>query len=68
MTQLLSLVAFSCISSAPPQNQYTANLGTLYLLGPTTTVSGSKEKLELGIQRLVALKSVKTCLAFGIKS
>lgn len=50
------------------QHKYDAKLGTFYKLGPEVFVSGSKEKLEIGVQRLVALKSVKTCIAFATKN
>lgn len=50
------------------QNKYDAKLGTYYKLGPEVFVSGSKEKLEIGVQRLVALKSVNTCIAFATKT
>lgn len=65
---LLSLALGSSLGTSSPSAQapsYTAKLGTFYLLGPVARVSGSKETLDLGIQRLVALDSVHTALAFS---
>jgi len=50
---------------AQTANAYSAKLGTPYLVGPVTTVSGSKERLEIGIRRWVTIKSVRTALAYG---
>lgn len=49
------------------QNVYDGQIGKFYKLGPQVRVSGSGEPLEVGRQRLVALKSVKTCLSFATK-
>lgn len=62
----IASLALSMLQAQAPRT-YTARLGVPYLLGPRAVVSGSKEELDLGIRRLVALKSVKTAIAYGME-
>lgn len=50
-----------------PAIVYDAKLGKPYLLGRAIFVYGTNERLYTGTQRLIALKSAETCLAFGAK-
>ncbi len=65
---LLMTATFALSGQNATQYKYDGKLGTFYKLGPEAFISGSKQKLEIGIQRLVALKSVKTCIAFATKN
>jgi hypothetical protein len=63
----LALLAALALAQTPAPVAYTGKLGTPYLLGPVATVIGSKERIEIGVQRLVTLRSVETAIAFGGK-
>lgn len=63
------MIAVVALALAQPAAEFKPNakLGEFYLLGPRATVSGSNEKLEIGLQRLVKIRSARTALAFASK-
>lgn len=61
-----ALIACALIQPQPVFKP-TAKVGEFYLIGPRATISGTNEKLELGLQRLIRINAVKTSLAFGTK-
>lgn len=63
LTLLVSLIA------GQPTSAFVSNakLGTPYLLGYATVVSGSKEVIDTGTQRIFTLNSVRTALSFAAK-
>ncbi|ARU40268.1 hypothetical protein CCB80_03580 [Armatimonadetes bacterium Uphvl-Ar1] len=70
MTSLIPLLALTTIVPSPQQapRQYNGKLKTFYLLGEERYVIGSKEIIEIGKKRRVALNSVRTAIAFGSKT
>lgn len=50
---------------AQTNSGFPAKLGTTYLIGPESHITGTKQKIEVGNQRLVTLKAARTALAFG---
>lgn len=61
-----ALIACALIQPQPVFKP-TAKVREFYLIGPRATITGTNEKLESGLQRLIRINAAKTCLAFGTK-
>jgi len=65
---MLTAAVFWCAvlpGQAAQPRQYKGELGKFYLIGTVGHMPGTGEKIENGSSRLVAIKGVRTALAFG---